>query len=241
VIDLLMKLMKESREEDAKMDFSLEDMAQNLVVFLVAGHETVVGGMIFMMKFLGENERIFKKLCEDVKGVMGRKKEKGRDEKEVTYEDLKEMKYCIAVVKESLRCLPPAAMGMREVKKETEIGGYKLFPGELILLNFKGIHEEGFSEDEKFMPERWMDEEGEQEEKRKEDRSNFVAFSGGERLCIGMRFALLEMQVLLVNIIMKGYWWTLAPDQDLGWLPRDGLSCKYKSGLQIKFHQINSF
>jgi len=250
VIDLMVKLMGETIDgQEGKIEFSEADIAQNLIVFLVAGHETVVGAMTYMMRYLGEDKRVFGKLVEEVEGVIKKKNEReggGEEGKDITMEDLKEMKYCMAVVKEALRCLPPVAMGMREVKKEIELGGYKLFPGELILLNYSGIHENAFSDNDKFIPERWMDEDGgEREEggekkKKKDDKSSFVTFAGGDRSCIGMRFALMEMQMLLVNIIMKGYWWKLDPkDQDLSWSPRDGLSCKYKSGMQIKLHKIS--
>jgi len=117
-----------------------------------------------------------------------------------------------------------------------QLGGYKLFPGDLVMVDYNGIHEAAFKNANDFIPERWMEEEkvGADDEKKW-----FLTFSAGDRLCIGMRFALLEMQLFLVMLISKGYWWKLEPKQDLNWLPRDGLSKKYVSGVKLIFQKLS--
>jgi len=65
VIDSLMDIREESEKEGGFV-FTDFNMAQNLIVFLVAGHETIVSGFLSMMKLLAENRESFEKLCHEV-------------------------------------------------------------------------------------------------------------------------------------------------------------------------------
>jgi len=241
VIDSLMDIREESEKEGGFV-FTDFNMAQNLIVFLVAGHETIVSGFLSMMKLLAENRESFEKLCHE---VWNKKKEietRENDEEgkvSFTFEDLKEMKFSQAVVKETLRCMPPVPGAMRIINQETKLGDYTMFPGEAIIIHYSVAHEMAFHEAIKFCPDRWITKGNEDSIYAKlDDKKCFSTFSGGNRSCIGMKFALQEMQIFLVNIISKGYWWKLDPvDQNLN-IVRQGFSKKYASGIQVRFEEF---
>jgi len=108
--------------EEGKQVLTDEDITQNLVVFLIAGHETIVGGLTYALKFVGENPNIMAKVVAEVEQMQARKKNKNNNKKEeeeeeeeeqITMDDLKEMKYSRAVVKEALRVSPPIGEAFR--------------------------------------------------------------------------------------------------------------------------------
>jgi len=242
VIDLLMELREESKkEENPNFNFTDFDMAQNLVVFLVAGHETIVSGLLSMIKLLAQNREVFEKVYNEVWTKKQEIDNRETGEGVWTFDDLKGMNLSQAVVKETLRCVPPVAGGMREIKKQVKFGDYTLFPGEAVMIYYSGAHQMAFHQHEKFWPERWITQGNEDSVYAKmDDRKSFCTFAGGDRSCIGMKFALLEMHVFLVNIITKGYWWKLDPvDQNLNTVT-DGISKKYVSGVQVRFEKYSN-
>jgi len=108
------------------------------------------------------------------------------------------MEYLDRVLKESMRIYPPVPFISRELSEDLTLDGVTHLKGSLVNIHIIDIHRdpEIYPEPEKFDPDRFLPE-------NCSARSNFafIAFSAGMRNCIGQKFAMLELKVMLTKII----------------------------------------
>lgn len=109
-----------------------------------------------------------------------------------------DMKYMDMVIDESLRLFPPANRFERIATKDYEYEGIKIKKGQLVVVPVYPLHydPDNFPNPEEFNPERFNE-----ENKKTRDSAAFLPFGLGPRICIGMRFALIEMKLLLATIL----------------------------------------
>lgn len=115
------------------------------------------------------------------------------------------MKFLDMVISEALRLFPPAAATTRECNRiyKMNLGNGKTFtaqPGDIFMLPVSAIHhdEKYFDEPLKFDPYRFSD-----ERKDKIIPGSYLPFGYGPRVCIGSRFALMEVKLLIFSILSK--------------------------------------
>lgn len=118
----------------------------------------------------------------------------------INYDSVNEMKYMDTVIDETLRLFPPALRLDREASKDFEYNGMKIKKGMVWSVPIWALHHdpEIYPDPNEFIPERF-----EEQEKKKRDNVAFLAFGAGPRNCIGMRFALIEIKLLLSLILSK--------------------------------------
>ena len=97
-------------------------------------------------------------------------------------------------VDEVLRLYPPAWIGPRRAVRDFEWGGYHVPRGAYVNYCSWASHRlpEFFPEPEAFVPERFA-----RERKAELPRGAYVPFGGGKRVCIGKRFGLIEVKLVL--------------------------------------------
>jgi cytochrome P450/NADPH-cytochrome P450 reductase len=174
-----------------------ESVIDNMITFLIAGHETTSGLLSFTFYFLLKHAQAYEKAQQEVDNVIG----KGP----ITVDHLTKLPYLNAVLRESLRLQPTAPAVGLTAKEDTTIGGkYPIKAGVPIVALFPMIHRDpvAYGEDaEEFRPERMLDEEFER--RNKEFPNCWKPFGNGMRGCIGRPFAwqeaLLVMAILLQN------------------------------------------
>lgn len=142
---------------------------------MAAGIDTTGDGLCFLMHELSlpRSRKFQKRLCEEIIQSQGAK--------------LNEMPFLDAIVKEGLRLFPPIPMSLpRYVPPEgSVISGFKIPGGSIVSCQAYSLHllnEDVFPEGEKFLPDRWLEKEGELERNRL-----FFAFASGGRGCIGKK------------------------------------------------------
>lgn len=125
---------------------------------------------------------------------------KSIDKSCVSYNDLQELRYCEAIIKEACRLVPAVPFTYRTITKEHEIAGYKWPPGTNFLLNFLAVqvHPEFWPNPEVFNPDRFYNDD--QNDKRLGDKSAFMMFGGGKRICPGRMLAMVELLLLMVLV-----------------------------------------
>ncbi|XP_065071288.1 cytochrome P450 4F4-like [Rhopilema esculentum] len=190
--DLLGKMILLQDEETGKR-LSDEVIEAQVHTFMVAGHETTSVCLTWTLYLLAKHPDVQEKARKEATSILA-----GTDV--FQGEHLEGLKYVTAVIKESLRIYPPAAINMREALQDDQLGEYSIPKGTYILIPVCAIHhiEEFWPNHEKFMPERFLAEGTKQPEM---GNYKFIPFSNGPRNCIGWRFSMMEMKVAIAKLL----------------------------------------
>ena len=122
----------------------------------------------------------------------------------ITIENVSRMKYLECVILESLRLNPIVPFFGREILTDMpfNVDGteYTIPKGSSVLVVPDIIHRNPryWSDPERFKPDRFLP-----EKSRNRDPLSFLAFSFGPRNCIGRNFAMIEMKVILIHLLLR--------------------------------------
>jgi len=175
--DDILSLLLEARDEDGS-PMSDQELRDELVTLLVAGHETTASELAWGFHALTREPRALREVTRAV--------DDGDDA------------YLTATVNEILRrhpVLPNAEP--RLTKQPVEIGGVRYPEGVVLGVNAYLVHHDPtvYPEPYAFRPERFLD--------RKPGTYTFLPFGGGRRRCIGASFAVLEMESVLRAVLER--------------------------------------
>jgi cytochrome P450 len=213
--DLLsMLLLAVDEDRSAMTDEQVRDEALTL---LIAGHETAANALIWSWYLLSQNPEAEARLQAELRGVLA-----GRLP---VFDDVPNLSYTRGVFSEALRLYPPAWAIGRRAKQDYSIGEYLIPAGSILLMSPWVSHRDPrwFAEPEKFDPDRWRPEVAE-----KLPKFAYFPFGGGARVCIGERFAWTE-GVLVLATLAQRWKMKLAPGQKVDTKavitlrPRDGI------------------
>ena len=156
---------------------SRQELRDELMTLLVAGHETTASELAWAFERLGRSPVVLARLREEIDAAGGDA-------------------YLTATIQETLRrrpVLPNAAP--RLVKREIEIGGWTYPPGACLVAHTYLIHHdpEIYPDPYAFRPERFLDE--------APGTYTWTPFGGGRRRCLGASFATLEMKIVLRTVL----------------------------------------
>ncbi|XP_023727329.1 probable cytochrome P450 6a14 [Cryptotermes secundus] len=175
---------------------SMNSLAAQAFVFFLAGFETSSTTMTFCLYELSVNPDIQERLRTEIDMVL--EKHDGK----LSYEAIQEMSYLDKVVSETLRKYPPISGLMRECSKPYKIPGTDIVLDTRmrVLIPVIGLHHDPkyYPEPHRFDPERFSE-----EEKQKRHHYVYLPFGEGPRICIGMRFGLMQTKVGLVSLLSK--------------------------------------
>lgn len=178
---------------------SQDSVINNMITFLIAGHETTSGLLSFATYYILKNPETYRKAQEEVGRVVGKNP--------VKFEHISKLPYIDAVLRETLR-LTPTAPGFflkpRPDLKEPAVicGGKYLIPNDAVMVCVSAeIHRDPavWGEDaEKFNPEHFYGENW-----NKLPPNTFKAFGTGVRSCIGRGFAWQEAILALAMVLQN--------------------------------------
>ncbi|XP_049836826.1 probable cytochrome P450 6a13 [Schistocerca gregaria] len=181
---------------DVDFPFTDDLFAAQCFVFFVAGFETSSTTMSFCIHELAVNPDIQDRLRSEVDSVLS------RHSGEVTYDAVQEMTYLDRVVAETLRKYPPVANLSRACTETYNLPGTSvgIEKGVKVIIPVYAIHHDPryYPDPEKFDPERFTEE-------GKAARHHFVylPFGEGPRICIGMRFGLMQAKLGIASLVSK--------------------------------------
>jgi cytochrome P450 len=204
--DLLSRLLLAQHEDGTRMsDRQLRDEAMTLYL---AGHETTALTLTWSWYLLSQHRQVDEKLLSEWQHVLA-----GRAP---TAEDLPRLSYTAAVIAESMRLFPPVYVIGREATVDLELGGYQVKRGYTVLMSQWVNHRDlkYFPEPEEFRPERWEDGLA-----KRIPKFAYYPFGGGQRLCVGNTFALMEAAIVLATVGQR-YRFTLDPEAVIGIKPQ---------------------
>ena len=209
-----LSLLISARDEEGN-SLSLEELKDQVLLLLFAGHETLTSAIASFCLLLAQNP--------DVMAKVRAEQQQFPATEPLTLEQLKQMTYLEQVLREVLRLVPPVGGAYRQVINACEFGGYEIPKGWTVLYEINQTHQDSqlYPEPDRFDPDRFSSE-------RVAKPFSYVPFGGGLRECLGKEFARLEMKLFAAKIVRE-FEWELLPEQDLNLIsltakhPRDGL------------------
>lgn len=216
--DLLAMLM-EAKDADTGEAMTDEQLRDEIMTMMLAGHETTANALAFSFYLLSKNPAVTRKLVDEVDRVL-----QGRTP---TAQDAMQLQYTLRVVQESMRLYPPAWIFSRKAVKEDVIGGYRIPAGATVTVSPWALHRD---------PRFWENPEGFDPDRFTEERSAgrpkfaYVPFAAGPRMCIGAGFALMEAQITLAMVLQR-YRPELVSGYDLELEPL--ITLRPKGGIQM--------
>jgi cytochrome P450 len=188
-----------------------EEIIANVKIFYLAGADTTAVTITWIVFYFCLYPEVLEKVRQEAKAILfgedfvpfeeNNKEKKLKISEKMNLELLKEMKYTLGVVKETLRLKSPVASLAHEPtagEGPVELSNGIVIPeGVIAWINTDGIHRlpEIFENPLEFQPERWLLKgqgggEGKSDEKKlQEMESCLSSFGGGPRICPGMNLA----------------------------------------------------
>jgi cytochrome P450 len=171
---------------------------------MFAGSDTTAITLRAIFYYLLQNPRCLQHLMEELKReeIAGRF---SRNDTVLSWNEVRDLPYLGAVIKEALRCHPAAGLPLERVTPPTGItvNGHFLPGGTIVGCSPWTVHlnESVFGErPDQFKPERWLDVPN---DKKVEMNNCLFTFGAGSRTCIGKNISLLEMHKLVPAVLRR--------------------------------------
>ncbi|KIJ49094.1 hypothetical protein M422DRAFT_28101 [Sphaerobolus stellatus SS14] len=213
--DVMSILVRANLSEDPRSKLSTEEILPQMTTLLLAGQDTTAVTSTWALYELSRHSAYQKLIREEIKVTQAAALQ--RVDTELTIADLDSMKYLSAAMKETLRLYPIAPGALREatrddviplsIPQKTKTGEFitsvSISKGQQVGISFMAYNRlpEVWGPDaDQWRPERFL--EGTPAQKTSLGViANLATFSSGVRSCIGWRFAVIEMQALLVEML----------------------------------------
>jgi cytochrome P450 len=173
------------------------EVRDEIVTFLVAGHETVASALTWALLLLGAHPDVGDRVAQEADRVLAGDPALGPEAGPVEMDTLAGLRLARAVVDEAMRLHPPAWLITRSTTGDMELGGSHVPSGSLVILSPWIVHRHpcAWDEPDAFRPERFLDPGA-----RGPLRTAFIPFGAGPRMCIGRDFAYAEAVLALAMI-----------------------------------------
>lgn len=194
-----------AQHESAENSLSDEDIRNEMVTFVLAGHETTATALTWACYLLATHPQAQEQLAREAQAVLGNR--------EARMEDIPRLTYATAVFNETLRLYPPAGLFGRRALQKITLGGYEIPKGATVLLSpyITQRNSRYFQDPEVFQPERWGT--------NTPSKFSFFPFGGGAKMCIGEPMARTE-GVLILAEIFRRFQLLRTSDKPIGINPR---------------------
>ncbi|XP_059644199.1 cytochrome P450 736A117-like [Cornus florida] len=191
-LDILLRIHKENSAVD-------RDCIKALILdAFSAGTDTTSTVLEWAMTELLRHPRVMNKVKNEVREIL-----KGKPH--ITADDLEEMHYLKAVIKETVRLHPPIPLLVpHEASEDVRVMGYDIAAGTMVLINAWAIGTDPMTwvEPEEFQPERFLNS---SIDFRGHD-FELIPFGAGRRGCPGTSFAIATNEFVLANLVHKFDW-----------------------------------
>ncbi len=166
-----------------KLDLDDEALGNEILTMLIAGHHTTGGAAAWLLYYLAIKPDLADQIADEascLSNACG----------EIDAGRLREAKTTYGFVREVLRLYPSSWWFSRETKKPTEIAGIDLEPGTSILFCQWHLHRD---------PRYWAAPD-QFDITRDFSTPAYIPFGAGPRACVGMGAAMLELQLLALEV-----------------------------------------
>jgi cytochrome P450 len=190
--DLVAMLLTAADPETGRV-MSDDEMVDNLMTFITAGHETTALGLAWTFDLLARHPEYEAKVVAEIDAVTG-----GQP---LSPEDVAKLVYTRQVFSEAMRLYPPAPVITRTAMRDFELGEFTIPAGTVMYVPIYAVHHHRalWQAPEVFDPERFTP-----ENSKGRHRYAYMPFGAGPRVCIGSAFAVME-GVAVLAILLKSF------------------------------------
>lgn len=188
----VLSLLCQARYDDGE-SITEDELRDQLLTLLVAGHETSGSTMAWVMHYLHTHPAALAKLRQEL------------DHAPETPSAYGAMPFLDAVCKETMRLRPVIPDIMRKLTEPMQLGSHRLPAGSNVGVALSLVHGDpnAFEDPTAFRPERFIE--------RRFPPHLFMPFGGGGRRCLGAAFALHEMRIIVGTLVRRWNFEALAP------------------------------
>lgn len=196
----LVNLLLRTTDPDTGAPLTDEQIRDELLIFLFAGHDTTATTLAHSLWALGRDAALQDRVAAEVSSL---------GDRPLTPEDVPALPFTVRVIHESLRICPPAAAIVRSAMRDVVVDGHRIPAGTYVLVGTYAMHHDPalWPDPERFDPDRFAS-----ARLTGEDRWRYLPFGAGPRSCIGDHFAMLEATLGLATIIRRARITSLEPD-----------------------------
>ncbi|MEV6986209.1 cytochrome P450 [Sphaerisporangium sp. NPDC051017] len=189
----LLGLMLEAADPRSGARLSDENIRNQVLTFLIAGHETTSGLLSFALYNLLRNPHVLAMAYAEVDRLLP-------GDTVPTYETIMKLEVIPRVLEETLRTWSPIPAFAVKAFADTTIGGYQVREGQIAVVLLPALHHhpKAWDRPEEFDIDRWLP-----ENKAGHHPAAYKPFGNGERACIGRQFALTEARLALAVVLQR--------------------------------------
>jgi cytochrome P450 len=186
----LVALLLDASDPETGRTMTDEEIADNLLTFITAGHETTALGLAWTFLLLARHPGHEARMLAEIDAVTG-----GRP---VCSEHIAQLAYTRQVFSEAMRLYPPAPIITRTATRAFALGGFMVPEGTVIIVPIHAVHHHQtlWKEPQHFDPERFAPEQA-----KGRHRYAYMPFGAGPRICIGSAFATMEAVAILAVLL----------------------------------------
>lgn len=174
--DDVLAMLIDARHEDGG-PMSEQELRDELMTLLVAGHETTASTLAWALAQLPRNPAVLSRLTEEIDADDGDA-------------------YLTATIQETLRRRPVLPnVAPRLVMRQVDVGGWSYPPGVCLVPNGYLMHHDPalYEDPYAFRPERFLE--------QAPGTYTWIPFGGGRRRCLGASFAMVEAKIVLRAVL----------------------------------------
>ena len=187
--DLVARLLQ-ARDPESGKPMSDEEIVDNLLTFLVAGHATTAKALMWSLYLVARAREWERRMLAEIAEVVG--------DGQIRPEHIDKLTVVTMVLKEAMRLYPPVPEFPRVARDAVELGGARLKAGSIVFIPISAVyrHRRLWDDPDRFDPERFAP-----EREATYSRYQFMPFGGGPRICIGASFSMVEAVAMLAMFV----------------------------------------
>lgn len=186
----LLDLLLGGVDPETKRQMNTAELRDNLLTFIVAGHETTALTLSWALYLVGFDQTVQDKARAEAQSVLA-----GRA---ATGADVEHLPYIRQIIDETLRLYPAAGIISRTAQKHDILSNREVKPGDTVMIPIYalGRHRLLWENPDAFDPDRFRN-------RKAIDRYAYLPFGDGPRICIGASFAQQEAVIILATLLSR--------------------------------------
>lgn len=225
LLSMLLQSQETAESGEGKVKLSPTEVRDNVVTFLLAGHETTSIALSWTLYYLSTSPKIQDDVYKECRAYM--------NDSERGFARYTKLPLTRAAIEEAMRLRPPAWVFSRQNIEDDEICGHRIRKGSAVMMSPFVMHrlEEHWPDPEKYDPSRFL---GNAQASR--PKYSYIPFGVGERSCLGNHFAMMEAVTIVAELLSRFRFTLTHPDvrmqPNITLKPEPGVFCKVEKRLR---------